>query len=279
MPGEFTVAVIGQLGSARKKIYRCEALPSGILRQMKESSKTKKLRGFDTVSKFLNGRVIDIGAGNDLICPWAEGFDVSSGDANRITQFKPQASYDAVCSSHCLEHMFEPEQAIQEWWSLIKPGGYLVLTVPDEDLYEQGFFPSRFNADHKATFRFRKAHTWSPKSHDVEQMVLALPDSQVISCELQSDNYDLSLQFKPGNTRLQPRTVPSLYLKLEKKLGYSNAIAATWRRRLFLQGVPIDQTHGDVLAQIQVVAKKRGGASTTPDGQAMNISPTIVLND
>ena len=123
---------------------------------MKESSKTIHIRGLASLEKFLQGRVIDIGAGNDPICPSAEGFDVSQGDANYITKFRPVGDYDAVCSSHCLEHMLNAEDALRQWWALVKPGGYLLLTVPDEDLYEQGFFPSRFNSDHKSTFRFRK---------------------------------------------------------------------------------------------------------------------------
>ena len=223
---------------------------------MKESSKTKNLRGSGLVEKFLQGRVIDIGAGNDLICPWAEGFDLSQGDANYITKFRPVGAYDAVCSSHCLEHMFNPKDALQEWWSLVKPGGYLLLTVPDEDLYEQGFFPSRFNSDHKATFRFRKADSWSPVSHDVESMVLALPGARIISAELQSDNYDFSLQFKFGDRVSGGTLMPRLYLKLEKKLGYDSPLVTAWRRRLFEKGFPIDQTHGNVLAQIQLVVQK-----------------------
>lgn len=224
--------------------------------RMKESSKTIDIRGSGLVHKFLQGRVIDIGAGNDLICPWAEGFDVSQGDANYITKFRPANAYDAVCSSHCLEHMFKADDALKEWWALVKPGGYLLLTVPDEDLYEQGFFPSRFNSDHKATFRFRKSESWSPVSHDIEKMVLSLPQAQIVSAEVQSDNYDFSLQFKFGDRVSNSKLMLRLYLKLEKKLGYDQPLVRALRRRLFLQGVPIDQTHGSVLAQIQIVIQK-----------------------
>ena len=231
---------------------------------MKESSKTKNLRGSELIEKFLQGRVIDIGAGNDLICPWAEGFDLSQGDANYITKYRPVGAYDAVCSSHCLEHMFKPDDALLEWWSLVKLGGYLLLTVPDEDLYEQGFFPSRFNSDHKATFRFRKPDSWSPISHDVECMVLSLPGAHIVSAELQSDNYDYSLQFKSGDRVSDARLVPRLYLKLERKLGYCNQLVGTLRRRLFQQGVPIDQTHGNVQAQIQLVAQKMATPASSP---------------
>jgi hypothetical protein len=32
--------------------------------------------------------------------------------------------------------------AISQWWSLVKVCGYLILVVPDEDLYKQGVWPS-----------------------------------------------------------------------------------------------------------------------------------------
>lgn len=223
---------------------------------MKESSKTVALRGTSVVQKFLQGRVIDIGAGNDVICPSAEGFDLSEGDANYITKFRPVESYDAVCSSHCLEHMFKPHDALCEWWSLVKPGGYLLLTVPDEDLYEQGFFPSRFNSDHKATFRYQKNESWSPTSYDLRSMVSALPGACIISIELQCDNYDHSLMFNIGRPVVERKFASRLYLKLEKVLGYDNAFVKALRYHLFARGVPIDQTHGNVLAQIQIVAQK-----------------------
>lgn len=227
---------------------------------MKESSKTIDIRGLAPLQKFLQGRVIDIGAGNDLICPSAEGFDVSQGDANYITKFRPVGAYDAVCSSHCLEHMFNAVDALTEWWALVKPGGYLLLTVPDEDLYEQGFFPSRFNPDHKATFRFRTPQSWSPVSHELESMVSSLPGARIVAAEVQSDNYDYSLQFKFGDRVGSSKLLNRIYLKLERKLGYDAGIVKALRRRLFLAGVPVDQTHGNVLAQIQIVAQKVDGS-------------------
>jgi hypothetical protein len=45
--------------------------------------------------------------------------------------------------------MHDPEAALRQWWALVRPGGYLVVVVPHEDLYEQGMWPSAFNSDHK----------------------------------------------------------------------------------------------------------------------------------
>ena len=120
---------------------------------MNESSKTNRVRSSQFISDFLQGRVIDIGAGEDPVCAWAEAFDVAEGDANKITRHRNAATYDAVHSSHCLEHMFDPFDALQEWWALLKPGGVLIVVVPEENLYEQQHWPSLFNADHKWSFR------------------------------------------------------------------------------------------------------------------------------
>jgi SAM-dependent methyltransferase len=39
------------------------------------------------------------------------------------------------------------------WWRVLKPGGHLILYVPERDLYEKRVhLPSRFNPDHKRFF-------------------------------------------------------------------------------------------------------------------------------
>ena len=53
--------------------------------------------------------------------------------------------------------MFNPYRTVKEWFSLVKQNGLLIIIVPDEDLYEQGVFPSRYNNDHKWTFIINKS--------------------------------------------------------------------------------------------------------------------------
>jgi len=38
---------------------------------MDESKKTNRIRGSVFFKTYLTGKVIDIGAGKDLVCPWA----------------------------------------------------------------------------------------------------------------------------------------------------------------------------------------------------------------
>jgi SAM-dependent methyltransferase len=225
---------------------------------MKEAQKTSLLRGPEFVSKYLSGKVIDIGAGKDLVCAWAEPFDLEHGDANVISRHRSQAAYDAVHSSHCLEHMHNPAAALRDWWSLLKPGGYLVVVVPEEDLYEQGIWPSKFNRDHKATFRLGRETTWSKVSFDLRELVLALPECELISAEIQDAGYDHSLRLRPGQSaRKMPRG-----LKLLRSIGRRLPLIGERLKRAIENhavryGAPVDQTGREALAQIQVVACKR----------------------
>lgn len=53
-------------------------------------------------------------------------FDIEDGDANHISKYVHD-KYDFVFSSHCLEHMYDPPEALTEWWGLVKPGGVLTF--------------------------------------------------------------------------------------------------------------------------------------------------------
>src|SRR5262249_42061658 len=140
---------------------------------------------------------IDIGCGADPITPTVRRFDRQDGDANRVSSFV-SGSFDFVFSAHCLEHMLDPRAALLDWYSLVKPGGHLIVIVPDEDLYEQGYFPSLFNSDHKHTFTISKKTSWSPRSHNLLDLARNL-GGELVSLELQDSGYDRSLaRFKPG---------------------------------------------------------------------------------
>ncbi|MEI6286286.1 MAG: methyltransferase domain-containing protein [Bacillota bacterium] len=156
-----------------------------------ESRKSKQY--FSEFEKSLfSGSVIDIGAGNDPIVEHAEIFDLQHGDANHISRYV-SSQFDCVYSSHCLEHMYNPYESLQEWFSLVKPGGYLFVLVPDEDLYEQGFFPSVFNSDHKHSFTIAKKRSWCKRSINVIELCCSLKDAEIISIQLVDIGYDRKL--------------------------------------------------------------------------------------
>ncbi len=122
-----------------------------------EASKTFDERiesGFWT--RFVKGtNVLDIGfrgylSGIAPILEGAIGVDVDyPGYDGRRLPFEND-SQDAVFSSHCLEHISDYVNAIQEWHRVVRIGGHVIVAVPSADLYERGRRPpSRWNGDHK----------------------------------------------------------------------------------------------------------------------------------
>ena len=227
---------------------------------MNESSKTRLVRGPDFDNIFFSGTVLDIGCGNDLVVPHAQAFDQQHGDANNILNSLKENSFDTVHSSHCLEHMHHPDQAIQGWWRLVKQGGYLITVVPQEDLYEQGQWPSRFNQDHKATFRLKTKDTWSPCSFDLYELANDLPGAEIISAEIQDHNYNYSLQRlgqETENSRIIRNKEYELIRQLNKKQLLSMQLLDELNIFFAGLGATVDQTIGSALAQIQIIAKKQ----------------------
>jgi SAM-dependent methyltransferase len=60
--------------------------------------------------------------------------------------------------------MVDPYQAFENWIRICKPGGHIITTIPDEDMYEQGVWPSTNNQDHKTSWTLAKTSSWSPVS-------------------------------------------------------------------------------------------------------------------
>jgi hypothetical protein len=58
-------------------------------------------------------------------------------------------SQDAVFASHTLEHIADWRTVLADWFRVLKLGGYLVIAVPHQYLYERkAGLPSRFNPGH-----------------------------------------------------------------------------------------------------------------------------------
>ena len=141
---------------------------------MNECSKSiyRRLSNPNFIINYFRGKGLDVGAGTDPLSNYIYLFpaidsirlwDVKDGDAE-ILETIPDNSYDFIHSSHCLEHLNNPLTGLFNWIRVIKPTGYLIVTVPDEDLYEQGQFPSTWSNEHKWTFTIFKKNSWSSKS-------------------------------------------------------------------------------------------------------------------
>lgn len=224
---------------------------------MHEASKTNQIREANFSEKYLTGNVLDIGAGADLVCPWARGFDVEDGDANVINNYFADESFDTVHSSHSLEHMRDPVSAIFGWWRLVKSGGFLIVVVPDEDLYEQGIWPSFFSNEHKSTFRLGGDKSWSPVSYDIKRLAESLPHSQVVSALQHSHGFDHSLIFPHGARPKKIGKILKVFLSILKRIPYRGSnIKEHTLKALVKNGYPFDQTANGALAQIEIIVKK-----------------------
>jgi hypothetical protein len=112
--------------------------------------------------------------------------------------------------------MHDPHDALLEWWKLVKQGGYLCVAIPDEDLYEQGNWPSRFNRDHKHTFTIYKQKSWSPMSVNVIDLIVKLKDAKTWKIEIQDRGYDYSLLGKNIDQTLG-EAMAQIYFVLQKE--------------------------------------------------------------
>ena len=225
---------------------------------MDEATKTKKLWG-DLERSILVGKGIDIGCGSDPVTPDVRRFDMEDGDANFITRYVHE-DFDFVYSSHCLEHMHDAQAALLEWWKLVRVGGHLIFVVPDEDLYEKGIFPSRFNPDHKGTFTVSKSKSWSPVSRNVLDLARNLPGSELINVALFDQGYDrrklrFGRSFWDGALgSFIWRGVRFVSWRLYRSIGHPRPEnGGPW-----LCAVPHDQTlRPGVVAQIQCIVRKQ----------------------
>lgn len=181
---------------------------------MDEASKTKKYFG-SLEKRVFQGQGIDIGCGNDPIFEDVRRFDIGDGDANKITKYVKE-KFDYVFSSHCLEHMENPKKALKEWWDLLKYNGYMYIIVPDEDLYEQGNWPSS-NVDHRTTFTISKKNSWSPVSYNILDLIKKLPHAKILKIEQQDMGYDYSLVGKNIDQTLQ-EAVAQICFVLQKTI-------------------------------------------------------------
>lgn len=119
---------------------------------MSEPTESAKYRHITT--PYLTGNGVDLGCGGEPVVPWAIAYDLpreeysryhSGLDPSRCIQFGGDARFlpfkdgvlDFVYSSHLLEDFFEWEPILREWIRVLKPGGKLVILVPDKHLWNE----------------------------------------------------------------------------------------------------------------------------------------------
>lgn len=149
--------------------------------------------------KYIRGSVIDVGCSCDLrqmVVPYATPYDFSlgSGDAQYMEGVLDE-TYDTVYSSHLLEHIEKQKVALRNWYRILKPGGYLIVCVPERDLYEKKKeLPSRW-AD-PAHRRFYKIGEHNPpNTYDILRVIEKSLDNKVeiVYAKVCDTDYNYSL--------------------------------------------------------------------------------------
>lgn len=108
-------------------------------------SETSKCRA--SLAPFCQGDGVDVGFGGDPIVPHAICMDLPQGyahydnhvqhlhgDARDLHWFRSD-SLDWVYSSHVLEDFEDTQAVLDEWLRVVRPGGQIVLYLPDEQAY------------------------------------------------------------------------------------------------------------------------------------------------
>ena len=113
---------------------------------MVETSKCHFRRLRDGFFKYCAGVGLDVGCGFDPLnvaglttCdshPDVKDLVGSTCSATYLSDFK-DSQFDFVYSSHTLEHIINHQDALREFWRVLKVGGYLIIYLPHRDLYER----------------------------------------------------------------------------------------------------------------------------------------------
>lgn len=92
-------------------------------------------------------------------------------------------TYDFILSSHNLEHIANPLKALKEWIRVAKPGGAVIVVLPD----------------YRRTFDHRRYPT--PVDHMVEDLVRGVDESDQTHLDDVLRNHDLSRDPAAGDLR------------------------------------------------------------------------------
>jgi SAM-dependent methyltransferase len=155
-----------------------------------EKARTRRMQeGF--FAAYCAGDGLDIGYGGDLLSDNCVGWDLEHGDAQLLDGIADQ-TIDFVYSSHILEHVNDACEALRNWYRVVRPGGYLILFVPDRDLYEKKLrLPSRWNPDHKRFFLLDRDEP--PDTFGLLPMIdRVLGDVPIVSARRCSESHTIS---------------------------------------------------------------------------------------
>lgn len=157
---------------------------------MSETSKAHERRVRENWYNYIQSPGIDIGCQHDPINEDFRKWDVIFGDGDAtFMEGVEDESYMTVYASHVLEHIDNPELAIQNWFRVLKPGGHLIICVPHRDLYEKKTeLPSNWNHEHK--WFWLQSEDQIPCTKGLKSTIeRAIPGVNIVAIRTLADNF------------------------------------------------------------------------------------------
>lgn len=176
----------------------------------------RKREGF--FDKYFNGKGIDIGCGYYPItrenCKQYDiGFN-KKHDASFMATEKDE-TYDWVYSSHCLEHVDHPPEALKNWWRILKPNGFLIVVVPDLILFEKKQWPQPKGYQHQWAISMGKMPY--ERHFSLFDMLYELPHSQIKYIRTGDDSVDYDTGGGIGEIEAVVWKIPDQYARWRKE--------------------------------------------------------------
>lgn len=171
-----------------------------------------KKSGYPFWGNIFVGDGLDVGSGDDpLLYPRCKTFDIKDGDANNLSAYFEPSSFDYIHASQLFEHLYNPDDALSDWWGLLKSNGWLIITVPDWELYEGKIWPSRYNGDHKSTWSLTIKESPAPMHVFIPELKPIFSNLYTfLVTKLIDTNYD----YNVGTTRDQTQSGAEAFIEL-----------------------------------------------------------------
>ena len=128
----------------------------------------------DVAASHCVGAGIDVGAGKWPVFGARAVEDNETENAYKIAE--KDGALDYVFSSHLLEHLERPVEALKEWSRVVRPGGVIFLYVPHPvcEMWD------------KEILDF---HIWNPSPHDLSLLVHSCDELEIVEQSKRPDSY------------------------------------------------------------------------------------------
>ena len=166
--------------------------------------------------KFLNSKVLDFGSGSLIFSDLAKiagattvgNYDI--GASNNI-----DSDYDLILSTHTFEHLVDPKQSFAKLVKILKPGGSIVVAVPDFSTYESAYYGpyAHFDLEHINHFSLSSLSALF-ESYDMEILSVRQSERRVSP----TLSYSEILVIGMKNSKILKKVSPTPNFSAEEKM-------------------------------------------------------------